>query len=56
VHVIRHQMPFLDHALSLLRQPSEHFAQLLPDRSKYRLLPILRDENNVILTLPTTVI
>ena len=55
VHVIRHQMTFLDPALSLLRQTTKYFAQLTANMPEYSLLPVLRNEYNVVLTLPAAV-
>jgi hypothetical protein len=55
VHVIRQQMTFLDPALFLLRQTTKYISQLTPNLTEYALLPILRNEHNVILTLPAAV-
>ena len=55
VHMIRHQVPFLDHTFLLPRQPAKNIAQFLPDLPEDRLLPVLRDEYDVILTLPSRV-
>ena len=55
ISLIRHHMPLLDHAFLLPRQPAKYIAHLFPDLPKDRLLPILRDEHDVILTLPSSV-
>ena len=56
VDMVRHQMPLLDLAFFLLGQATHYVAQIRSNLPEYRILPILRDEYDVILTLPTTVI
>ena len=55
VDMIGQQMPLLDPALSLLRQATEHFPQVPPYLPEYALLSVLRNENDMILTLPLRV-
>src|SRR6266508_2126520 len=52
VHVVHHQVPFLDPALLLLRQPTKNFPQVLPQFPVQRLPPALRYEHHVVLALP----
>ena len=52
MHVIGHQMPFLDLTFLLSRQPPEHLDKLLADDPEKVLPAIFRNEYNVILTLP----
>ena len=56
MHVIWHQMTFLDSALLLPAQTSQNFSQLTADLAKYRFLTVFRYGNYVVLTLPTAVI
>ena len=56
VDMVRHQMPLLDLAFFLLGQATHYVAQIRSNLPETRFLPILRDEYDVILTLPTTVI
>ena len=55
VYVIWHQVPFLDPALPLLRKTPEYLSQLPAYLTKYRFLPELRNDHDVLLTLPTAV-
>ena len=48
--------PNFDVGFPLLRQTLKHLSQVPTDLTKYRFLPILWNENNVILTLPPAVI
>jgi hypothetical protein len=54
MHVIGHNMPFLNPTLLLFRQTPEHIAEICFYLPEDRLLAVFRDENTVILTLPTT--
>jgi thioredoxin-related protein len=47
-------MPFLNPTLLLFRQTPEHIAEIRSYLPEDRLLAVFRDENKVILTLPTT--
>lgn len=55
MNMVRHQVAFFDPDLLLLRQTPHHLSKLLSDLPDYRLLPVLRNEHNVILTLPPAV-
>ena len=52
MNMVGHQVPFLDFALLLLRQVAKHPAELPAQLPVDRFLPILRDEHDVVLTLP----
>src|SRR5205823_13212692 len=52
VHMIRHQMPFLDSTLLLLCQPPEDLPQIPPQFFVQRLSTALRDEHHMIFALP----
>lgn len=54
MHVIGHNMPFLNSTLLLFRQTPEHIAETCSYLPEDRLLAVFRGENKVILTLPTT--
>jgi hypothetical protein len=54
-HVIRQQMAFFHHAFLLPRQAAKQLAQFISKLSEYCFLPVLRNEYNLILTLPTRV-
>ena len=56
VDVIRQQMPFLHPTLPLLGQTPQHVPQVVPQAAIQGLAAILRDENDVILTLPFRVV
>jgi len=53
--VIGHQMPFHDPTVLLSRQLMHDISQILTDLAEDRLLPVLRDEDDMKLTLPPTV-
>ena len=55
VHVIGHQMPFLDPALLLLRQLAKHLPKMPPQLPVQRLPAALRDEHHVVFALPLRV-
>lgn len=52
MHVIRHQVPFYYLTFFLFRQLPQYLAEMFADRSKYHLLPPLRDKDNVIFAIP----
>ena len=52
VDMIGHQMPLLYLALAAPRQIVEHVAEPFLDRAKNRFLPVFRNENHMIFTLP----
>jgi hypothetical protein len=52
VHVVAHQVPFLDPALLLPRQLVEHLAEVLPKLRVERLPAALRDEHDMIFAFP----
>jgi hypothetical protein len=56
MHVVGHQMPFLDPALLLLRQPAEDLAKILAQLHVQRLAAALGNENNVVFACPFGVI
>ena len=56
VDVIRQQMPFLHPTLPLLGQTPKHVPQVVPQAAIQGLAALLRDENDVILTLPFRVV
>jgi hypothetical protein len=56
VHVVGHQVAFLDLALLLLRQPPEDLSQVPQERPIQGLPALLRDEDHVVLTLPFAVL
>ncbi len=49
VHMIWHQVPFFDPVFFMLGQMPQFLSQIRPDTSKYRLLPVLGNEHNVVL-------
>ena len=51
VHMIRHQMPFLDPAFLLLRQLLEHLPEVSPQLAVQRFPATLGNENYVVLAL-----
>jgi hypothetical protein len=55
VDVVGHQMPFHDPTVLLSRQLMHDISQILTDLAEDRLLPVLRYENDMELTFPTTV-
>ena len=55
MHVIDHQMPFLDPTLFLLCQLFEHLTKMLAQLPIQCLAPIFRDENHVIFAVPLRV-
>lgn len=55
VDMVWHQMAFHDPTLPLPRQLMQHLTQMLPDRPEDRLLAPLRNEYNVVLTVPLRV-
>jgi hypothetical protein len=54
--MVGHQMPLLDPALLLLGQLPEYLPKVLPQLTVQRLSPALRNENNVVFTLPLAVV
>jgi hypothetical protein len=52
VHMVRHQMAFLDLAFTLLGQIAEYLAQMLAEGFVKHLPAALRDKHNVILAIP----
>jgi len=52
VHMVGLKMPFLDAALLLLGQSSEHLAQMLVQASVQHLPAAFRNENDVVPALP----
>ena len=56
VYVIHHQVPFFYPAAFLLRQTSEHLAQILPQFSVQHLSSILRYKHDVVLAVPFRVV
>ena len=56
VHVLRHQMPFLYQALLLPGQTVEYIGQFPSNLTENRLPPVLWNENDMVLTLPSGVI
>jgi hypothetical protein len=54
--MVGHQMPFLDPALLLLRQPAEDLAKILAQLHIQRLAAALGNENNVVLARPLGVV
>ena len=52
VHIVRHQMPFLDLAFTLLRQIAEDLTQMLAKGLVEHLPAALRDKHNLILAIP----
>ena len=52
VNMVGQQVPFLNLALPLSREPSEDLSQMLPQRPVEHLLAVLRDKDDVIFTLP----
>src|SRR5574340_683181 len=55
VHVIRHEVTFKHLALLLPRQRSKHLSEPPPNLTVERLLPVLRNEDDVVFTLPDAV-
>ena len=55
VHVIGHQMPFLDLRFLLKRKLAEHFAQMPTQLLIQRLAATFRDEDNMIFAVPSRV-
>ena len=55
VHVIGHQMPFLNFRVLLKRELAEHFAQMPSQLLIQRLSPTFRDEDNMIFAVPSRV-
>src|SRR5690606_11356833 len=51
VHMVAHQMPFLDPALLLLGQPPQDLPHVLPQLPIQNLPPILRYEDHVVFGL-----
>ena len=51
--VVRQRVTFLDSALSLLRQAMQRLPQVAPNLPIDPLLAVLRDEDHVVLTLPS---
>ena len=56
VDVVRQQMPFFHTTLPMKRQLPQQVAQLSPQTPVNRLLAVLRDEHDVILTAPSRMI
>ena len=56
MHMIRHQVPFLDLALLLVRQATEHHPEAIPELPVENLLPVLRNEDDVISAVPLCMI
>src|SRR5580692_1826105 len=56
VHVIRHQVSFLDGAFLLLRKRSKNSAEVASEFEIQRLSAVLRDEHDVVLAFPFRVI
>jgi hypothetical protein len=52
VHVVRHQVPFQNLTLFLLRQRMENRTQLAADLAENHLPPAFGDEHHVILAVP----
>ena len=55
VHVVGEQVAFLDAALLLLGELSEHRPKVAPQLGVQRLAAVLRNEDDVVLALPSTV-
>ncbi len=55
VHVVRHQMTFLNPALLLFGEAPEYLAQVLAKAAVKRLAATLRYENHVLFALPLAV-
>ena len=55
MNVIGHQMTLHDPTVLLSRQFMHDISQILADLAKDRLLPVLRNENDMKLTFPSTV-
>ena len=49
VHMINHQMPFLDPAFLPRRKPLENFSKVLPQLAVKRLPAAFRDEHDMVL-------
>ena len=56
MHMILHQVPFLDPASLLFRQSAKHLSKIPPQLTIQRLAPAFRNECNVIFSLPLRVI
>lgn len=56
VHVIRHQVPFLNPAFLLQRQLAKYLSKVLPQLPVQRLSPTLRNEYHVVFALPFRVV
>jgi len=54
MNVVRHQMAFHNPTFFLSRQFVHDISQILTDLAEDRLLSVLRDENDMELTFPTT--
>jgi len=55
VNVVRHEVSFLDPTLSLFGKLPQNLTQVSPYLAEDLLFPILRDEYDVILTVPPRV-
>ena len=56
MHMIRHQVAFLDQALLLPRQTMKDLSHPLANLTKQYLLTVFRDKYDVLLRLPTGVL
>jgi len=56
MHMVRHEVPFLDQAFLASGQLAEYSAQVPPDPPKQHLLAVLRREHDMVLALPCRVV
>ena len=56
MHVVRHQMPFQNLRLALLRKPPENLAQMRALVRIDRLPPALRNKHDMIIAVPGRVV
>jgi hypothetical protein len=56
MNVVGHQMPFLDLALLLTSETSKHVSQFAPDLPVELLSAVLRNEDDVVFTVPLRVL
>ena len=55
MHVVRHQMTFLNPALLLLGEAPEYLAQVLPKTAVQRFATAFGNENHMVFALPLAV-